>query len=189
MARETKVEGIEKRIEICKVYAALWEEFFKCFGTGDLQERRIFDQDEASFKKIISELAHQKFRFVYYMGDKFSDGDKIIDVLERAENLHVLKDMADANFSKLEIDWHQVFIGMHRAVGRLMRELPLEEPEEEDDSRGKKKKKKGKRATAKPKGKAAAKPRAPLAPKPGAPSAPRLSVPKGPAGPPRPKGP
>jgi hypothetical protein len=185
MAKESKVEEIEKRIEICKEYAALWEEFFKCFGTGDLQERRIFDQDEARFQKIIIELARQKFPFVYYMGDKFSDGDKIIDVLERAENLHVLRDMAEANFSKLEIDWHQVFIGMHRAVGRLMRELPLEEPEQEDDGKGKRKKGKGKKATPKPRGKT----RAPSVPRPGAPAAPKLSVPKGPAGPPRPKGP
>ncbi|MBN1477490.1 hypothetical protein JXA47_12110 [Candidatus Sumerlaeota bacterium] len=188
MARETKVEGIEKRIEICKEYASLWEEFFKCFGTGDLQERRIFDQDEVRFQKIITQLAHQKFRFVYYMGDKFTDGDKIIDVLERAENLHVLRDMADANFSKLEIDWHQVFIGMHRAVGRLMRELPLEEPEPEDDGKGKKKRGRGKRKGGTPSG-TKAKPRVPTAPKPGAPAVPRLGVPKGPAGPPRPKGP
>ena len=193
--REDKIADIERRIGICQEYAATWEEFFKCFGTGDIRERRIFEQDEVRFQKIVVELAHQQFRFSSFMGDKFGDGEKIIDVLERAESLAAIREMPEANFSKFEIDWHQVFISMHRAVGRLMHELPPEEPEEEEEEDAKGKKKRKKKRKSKPPPKKAA-PRhappklgAPGAPKLGALGAPRLGVPKPPSGPPRPKGP
>ena len=122
------------------------------------------------------------------MGNKFDDGERVLDVLERAEGLRAIQLMTEANFGKLEIDWHTVFINMHRAVGRLMHELPPEEPEGEE-GKGKKKKGKAKRAPKK-----AAKPAKvpaprPAAPKLGAPGSPRLGVPKIPPGPPRPKGP
>jgi hypothetical protein len=203
MASQAKREDIERRITVCQEYARLWEEFFKCFGTGDLQQRKILDQDEVRFQKIVSELARQQFRFGFFMGDRFSDGDKIVDILERAENLRTIQAMPDANFSKLEVDWPQVFINMHRAVGRLMRELPPEELEEEEDGKGKKKKKKGEKTLPKATsrsmtqgapGPAAPAPQVPAGPKLGAPSPggpPRLGVPRPGTGPmpPRPKGP
>jgi hypothetical protein len=188
MVRQAKVEDIHKRVAICQEYASLWQEFFTTFGTGEFAERRILEQDEARFAKMLTKLATDHFRFCFFMGDKFGDGDKIIDVLERAENLRVLQEMPDANFSKLEIDWHNVFISMHRAVGRLMRELPAEEPEEEAaDAKGKKK---GKPKPLRPGATRAPSPRPPAAPpRPAAPGPPKLGVPRPPSGPPRPKGP
>lgn len=184
-SKDSKREDIERRIAICQEYARLWEEFFKCFGTGDIQQRKILDADETRFQKLITEIARQQFRFSYFMGDKFGDGEKIIDILERAESLRAIQAMADANFSKLEVDWHQVFINMHRAVGRLMRELPPEEPEEEERD-GKKKGKALPKAIAAPK--VAAPAPAPAAPGAGGP--PKLGAPRpGAPAPPRPKGP
>lgn len=142
MASQSKIEGIQKRIEVCQEYAHLWSELFKTFGTGGFHERKILDQDEVRFRKLVTELAKQHFRFGFYMAERFSDGDKILDILERLQDLRTVQEMSDANFNKLEVDWHTIFINMHRAVGRLMREMPPEEPEEEDN--GGKKKKKGK---------------------------------------------
>lgn len=190
MVSQARREDIERRIAVCQEYAALWQEFFTMFGTADFAERRILEQDEAHFAKVVTQLAEQCFRFCFYMGDKFGDGDKIIDILERAEGLRVLQEMPEANFSKLEVDWHTVFINMHRAVGRLMRELPPEESEEEVDAKGKKK---GKKATKTPPPTAApprpaAAPR-PTAPRQGAPAPPKIGAPRPSGVPPRPKGP
>jgi hypothetical protein len=190
MVSQAKREDIEKRIEICKQHADLWEEFFQFFGTGNFQERKILDQDESRFDKVMTELAKSHFRFCFFMGEKFGDGERVLDVLERAEGLRAIQAMPDANFGKLEIDWHTVFISMHRAVGRLMLELPPEEPEVEE-GKGKKKKGKAKRVPKKAakRAKAPAPRSAAPAPKLGAPGSPKLGVPKMPPGPPRPKGP
>lgn len=180
MATQSKRDDIQRRIEVCEKYASLWEEYFRMFGFADFREKKkILPQEETQFQKIIRDLARQQFRFSFFMGDKFGDGDKIIDVLERSESLRVLQEMQEANFQKLEVDWHQIFINMHRAVGRLTRELPVEEPEGEQEESGKGKKgKKGAKTAPK---------RAPSAPRAAPPTSP--GAPKRPPGPPRPKGP
>lgn len=179
MASQSKIDDIQQRVRVCEDYAKLWDEFFRYFGTPDFHDRRILDQDEARFAKLVTTLAKQQFSLSYFVGDKFSDGDKIIDILMQAESLKHLQQLNDANFSKFEIDWHSVFINMHRAVGRLERELPPEEPEEETNG------KKGKKGKKVQKAKGPAMPK-PAAPKLGASAAPRLGAPKGPGGPPRP---
>jgi len=132
--KRSHVEQIEERIAVCREYAAHWEEYFKCFGTNDIRDRKVTDQEENQFGKLSNLLARKLFRFTRYVGDKFSDSDDILELLQANESLRGMQDFSDANFSKTEVTWHQIFINMHRAVGRLTRELPAEEHIEGTDT-------------------------------------------------------
>lgn len=191
MVSAAKVKDIQKRIEVCREYAALWEDFFKTFGTSDFPTRKIFDSDEQAFLQILTQLAMKRFRFCYYMGDTFGSGEQILDVLTQAQGLRHIQEMPEANFSKLEIDWHTIFIEMHRALGRLLRQLPSEKPEQAEAKPAKAKHRLGFKPAKKAAPPSTPKISIPKAegglPRPGA-APPKLAPPK-PKGPPRPKGP
>jgi hypothetical protein len=117
--------SIENRISVCRDYTKLWAEFFKFFAEG-LQDKKITEKDEAAFDKIVSLVALNHFKFTELVGDKFKDPDGILEVLTNAASLSNLKIMSEAQFSKLQVDWHTLFIEMNKCCGKLNAELPVD---------------------------------------------------------------
>ncbi len=180
MVTKTHIAEIKRRAAFGQEFAVLWEKFFKCFGTGDLLERKITPEEDDEFEALVMRLATNIFRLSTLLGDHFDEGDKIIDILERAESITVIQNMAEANLSKLEIDWHNVFLSLHRAIGLLRRELP---PEEQEKGMGEKPE--GAKLQATPSPAAAPAPQAAPATPRVAPAAPKLAAPKLPPRPPK----
>jgi hypothetical protein len=114
---------------VVKEYCRLWSDFFRAFSEG-LQDRKIYESDEQSFLQIVSLLAANHYRFEEMAGEYFNDPDKILEVLSEAVSLSYLKTLSDAQFSKLEVDWHSIFIHMNKCLGKLISLLPPEKAEE-----------------------------------------------------------
>ena len=144
MAKEKAAKTVEKktekrkkinffsppyRIRVVKEYTRLWSDFFRAFSEG-LQERKIYESDEQSFLQIVSLLAANHFRFEMMAGETFNDAEKVLDVLSEAVSLSYLKTLSEAQFSKLEVDWHSLFIRMNKSLGKLISLLPPEEAEQ-----------------------------------------------------------
>jgi hypothetical protein len=128
--KKVNFNSAEYRIRVVRDYCRLWSDFFRAFAEG-LHDRKIYEGDEQSFFQIVSLLAMNHYRFEMMAGEYFKDPDKIIkEVLGEAVNLSSLKNLSEAQFSKLEVDWHSVFIGMNKCVGKLLGTLPPEKAEQ-----------------------------------------------------------
>ncbi len=114
---------LENRISVCRDYIRLWSKFFELFA-DDIQKRQITEQEEKAFFQTLTLLAKRHFLFCELMADTFEGGDKIIDVLVTSVALSNIKSMNEASLSKLELDWHQLFLEMNVGLGRLLRRLP-----------------------------------------------------------------
>lgn len=113
----------ENRLSICREYTRLWQEYFKFFADG-FEDKQIFEKDEQAFFQLMSVLALNHYRFVEMAGDYFSRGDAILEVLSETPSLSAIKQMSEAQFSKLLIDWHTIFIAMNKAIGKLIMNMP-----------------------------------------------------------------
>ena len=115
----------EYRARVVKDYTKLWSDFFRAFSEG-LHERKIYESDEQSFFQIVSLCSLNYYRFEEMAGDYMKDSDKVLDVLSDTVSLSHLKALSEAQFSKLEVDWHSLFIAMNKCLGKILTMLPPE---------------------------------------------------------------
>lgn len=118
-----QIRSLDNRIAVVTKYKNLWQEYFRFFADG-FDDRKITSQDEQSFFQIMNTLATNHFRFTEMAGEYFKSGGLIQDILTETVSLSVLKQMSEAQFGKLLIDWHTVFINMNKALGKLNMQRP-----------------------------------------------------------------
>lgn len=121
-----RLTSIENRLAVCQQYTKLWHDYFRFFSE-ELRDKRITDQEEQAFFQIIYVLASNQYRFVELAGKYFKDGDGILKVLTDTVSLQAIKQMSDAQYSQLLIDWHTIFIMMNKAIGKLKADFQAEE--------------------------------------------------------------
>ncbi len=114
---------LDNRIVVCREYITLWMEFFRFFAE-DLAEKEISPAEEKAFFQVMTQLARKQFLFVELMADKFERGNDIINVLGMAVSIAHIQTMPENTRSKLELDWHSLFLDMNKTLGRLVRQLP-----------------------------------------------------------------
>lgn len=115
--------AIDNKIATAREYTRLWQEYFKFFADG-FDERKIFEEDERKFFMLMNVLAMNHFRFTELSAPHFKGGDDVLRVLTETPSLAAIKSMSEAQFSKLLIDWHTLFIAMNKAIGKLNAQLP-----------------------------------------------------------------
>lgn len=114
---------LENRIAVCREYIALWMGFFRFFAE-DLTQKEITANDEKLFFQTMTQISRKHFMFCELMADQFERRDDIINVLALAVSLLNIQGMNENTRSKLELDWHSIFLDMNKALGRLIRQLP-----------------------------------------------------------------
>ena len=114
---------LEERIKVCRDFITLWSQFFRFFAE-DLSQKEITPDEEKAFFQIMTQVARRQFIFVESMSDFFDRGPVIIDVLCSAVSLANIQVMPENTRSKLELDWHGLYLDMNKALGRLLRTLP-----------------------------------------------------------------
>ncbi len=121
-----QLTSLENRLAVCQQYTKLWHDYFRFFSE-ELRDRRITDQEEQAFFQMMYVLASNQYRFVELAGKYFKDGDGILKVLTDTVSLQYIKEMSDAQYSQLLVDWHTIFIMMNKAIGKLKAEWQAEE--------------------------------------------------------------
>lgn len=119
-------EAAERKLAVVREYARLWQEYFKFFSDR-VEGKRITEAEENAFAQLMNVLALNHFRFVETAYPHFKDPDSILKVLTETVSLSHIQQMSDAQYSKLQIDWHMIFIAMNKAVGKVMASLPTSE--------------------------------------------------------------
>jgi uncharacterized protein (DUF2236 family) len=115
--------ALTNRIAVVRDYAALWQQFFTFFAE-ELTDKQITADEEAEFANIVSLLAVNHYKFQELTRGYFDDAVKVIAVLEEAVSLEQMQLLPPATFSKMQLDWHTLFIGMHKTLGKMISELP-----------------------------------------------------------------
>lgn len=113
-----QLRSVDNRLTVVTEYKNLWQEYFRFFADG-FEDRKISPQEEQGFFKIMNSLAINQYRFVEVADDLFKDGPSILTIMTDTPSLAVLKQMSEAQFSKLCVDWHTVFISMNKTIGKL----------------------------------------------------------------------
>ncbi|MDX2176958.1 MAG: hypothetical protein SF028_10875 [Candidatus Sumerlaeia bacterium] len=114
------------RIAVCREYAMLWQRYFNFFS-DPLADKVITNEMEMEFAQIVSLLALNQYKFQELVGDDMPDADKIVAVLSETMSLNDLKTLQESTYSKLQLDWHTLFISMNKALGRLSSRLTPKE--------------------------------------------------------------
>lgn len=122
-AAQREREAAEQRMAVLREYARLWQEYFKFFADR-MEGKRITEAEENAFAQLMNVLALNQFRFVETAHPHFKDPDGILKVLTDTVSLSHIQQMSDAQYSKLQIDWHMIFIAMNKAIGKVMATMP-----------------------------------------------------------------
>jgi hypothetical protein len=120
--KKQQLDSLEARIMICKEYAALWQRFFSYFSES-LADKQITQQMESEFEQVLGILAINQYKFEELVGDHMPDARKILNVLSDAVSLGSIKSMQEVHLSKLQLEWHELFISMNKALGKLSNQL------------------------------------------------------------------
>jgi hypothetical protein len=118
-----KLDSLENRIAVVREYAGLWQQFFGFFSEG-LSDKTITPQEDQQFQNIVSILALNHYKFQEMTAGYYKDAAKVLDVLYEAVSLDHVKNLPDATFSKLQVEWHTQFIMMNKILGKMLGELP-----------------------------------------------------------------
>lgn len=121
--RVAQMIRIENRISVCRQYIKLWAQLFRFFADHN-PERKVTAEEEKSFFQVITALARKHFLFNELMGDTFASPDKILELLTEMTSLQKLVSLDEVAISKLELEWHTLFLEMNVALGRLLRQMP-----------------------------------------------------------------
>jgi len=120
---------LEERIAFIQEYIKLWRQFFEAFADG-FEGRKIFKRDEEEFARVLNSLAHHHYRFSFTAGKEMSGVDGILKILCEVSSLSHLKGLSEAQLGKIQVEWHEIFINMNKALGRWISRRPLT-PEEQ----------------------------------------------------------
>jgi hypothetical protein len=121
-----RLTSLENRLAVCQQYTKLWHDYFRFFSE-ELRDRRITEEEEQAFFQMIYVLASNQFRFVELASPHFKEGGGILKVLTDTVSLQYIKQMSDAQYSQLLIEWHTIFIMMNKAIGKLKAEYAAQE--------------------------------------------------------------
>jgi len=129
MAAGKPFMSLEGRIQLCKEYTTLWSDFFKTFADG-LEHKKILINEEKTFMQMVTLLAFKHYQFTEMMDKHLPNPDGILEVLCDAVSLQHFKELSEAQFSKLQVDWHTQFIAMNKCLGKLFINMPADKKSE-----------------------------------------------------------
>ncbi|GAB4312273.1 MAG: hypothetical protein Kow0059_02680 [Candidatus Sumerlaeia bacterium] len=125
-ARQKKinVRDPEFRLQVVQEYLRLWAEFFQ-FIDDDIRDRKIGPEDEKRFFQHVTALASRHLALMEAAGDDMKKAEDMVNILNEAVSLSYIKTMPDAHFSKLQVDWHELFLELNKCVGRILKDPKL----------------------------------------------------------------
>lgn len=119
---------LEKKIVVCQNYIKLWSEYFTYYSDS-LEGVVIAPETEEKFFRIMGALAARLFEFSARMEDDFNADEKITTLLTETPTLAHLAPLSEAEYSAIQIRWHEIFIELNKTRGRLVQRLPVVEPD------------------------------------------------------------
>lgn len=120
--RVSQMIRVENRISVCRDYIKLWAHLFQLFGDLGPENKPTPDQEKVFFQ-LTTALARKHYLFCELMADTFKSPDKILEVIIDAVSLSHISEMDEPAYQKFELEWHNLFIEMNVALGRLLRRM------------------------------------------------------------------
>lgn len=123
MAPKITLMSLENRISFCQEYAELWQTFFQMFSELN-EDSEVTPEMETEFENIVNILSVNHYKFTQLCGEYMKGSDDVLEILCEVPNLLEIRNLGEANRSKLDINWHTAFINMNKALGKMWAALP-----------------------------------------------------------------
>jgi len=111
------------RLSVLEDYIQLWNRFFRFFA--ETQNDIVANpRTEDEFLVVLRDLAYKVYSVGELCAEHFGDAGRILKLLTETKSLAGLKTMPELSFDKLQIEWHEIFLNLNKARGRMVRALP-----------------------------------------------------------------
>lgn len=123
MAAKTKrvnIKDPEYRLQVIQEYLRLWAELFQ-FLDDEIREKKITPDDEKRFFQQVTILASRHLQLMEVAGEDMKKPEDMINILNESVSLSYIKTMPDAHFSKMQVDWHELFLELNKCLGKLIK--------------------------------------------------------------------
>jgi len=121
--KKDEPSDLEKAIQFLRSYTKLWADLFQFFS-DKIEEGSVNAQQEEEFFKIITILSTRHFELTNRAADDLKDSENIVKFLGTLVSLQHLQTVSEVEFSSTQVRWHEIFIGLNKALGKLVQKLP-----------------------------------------------------------------
>lgn len=118
--KKINVKDPEYRLQVIQEYLRLWAEFFQ-FIDDDIREKKITPDDEKRFFQHVTTLASHHLPLIEVAGEDMKKPEDMVNILNESVSLSYVKTLPDAHFSKLQVDWHELFLELNKCMGKLIK--------------------------------------------------------------------
>jgi hypothetical protein len=115
--------SIEYRLSQLEGFVEAWASYFLYFGSPDQDELDASPEQESGFMEATRYIAGQLYKIAELSRGYFDDTDAIFKILKEARSLEHLKETSDSNFDRLQISWHEIYLKLNKARGKLLHQL------------------------------------------------------------------
>lgn len=124
---------VEYRLAHLEKFSFAWAEFFHFFSeTQDDVDLNL----EEEFAEASRQLASQLYPLSELGKGAFDDADKIYKMLRSTPSLEHFKNIGEAEFDKYQVQWHEIYLNLNKARGKLLHRLTPKQREAHDAAAG-----------------------------------------------------
>lgn len=118
-----------RKVDAVTEYIALWNRYFSFFSD---EQSSIDDSAQAEFEflQVVQALVLKHYPLVGLLHEHLDDGANILKLLQSNVSLGQIKTMADTEFDRMQVSWHEIFLQLCKVRGRLEHEIPVKVLEE-----------------------------------------------------------
>lgn len=113
---------------VVREYAELWAQYFK-YLTDSLHKIEITEDMEKDFEQLLTVLSINHYKFSQLVGDYMKDPGAVLEMLAETVNIQTIKECQEATLSKWQVEVHTLLISMHKALGKMHKQLTPKELE------------------------------------------------------------
>jgi hypothetical protein len=116
----------ENRLHELEEFIRRWSLFFRFFQDQQ-QQLQTGSELNDRFRLATRDIALRIYAISELAGDAFSDSNRILKLLSEMPSLEALKTIADSSYDKLQVEWHEIYLKLNVAKGKLLHRMTLKQ--------------------------------------------------------------
>ena len=112
----------ENRLRELEEFIRRWSVYFRFFQDPQSELRTGADLNN-QFRMATRDLALRAYAISELAGDAFGETNRILKLLSEMPSLESLKETADSTYDKLQVEWHEIYLKLNVAKGKLLHRL------------------------------------------------------------------
>jgi len=115
---------LEEQVQVCKQYIQQLKQFYDLL-THAMEEPVVTPEMDEAFLKVKCDLGHYYEPLRATLGPGRSAGRGVVELITAAPSLSYLREEPPVIIAKLENDWHEIYIRLHKDLGQMQQALSV----------------------------------------------------------------